>query len=67
MNIGKSIKMAKVERELNFYQLAELMGLSVAQVAALSAKPHASCKNIEKLAKAFNMKASEFIALGETK
>jgi len=67
MNIGKSIKKAKVEHEINYRQLAELVGLSVAQIAALSAKPHASCKNIERLAKAFNMKPSEFIALGETK
>jgi transcriptional regulator with XRE-family HTH domain len=67
MNIGKSIKLAKVKNEINYEQLAELIGLSRAQVAALSAKPHASCKNIERLAKAFNMKPSEFIALGETK
>ena len=67
MNIGKSLKMAMLHNDWNYILLAKLMELSESQTRALASKPHASCKNIERLAKAFNMKPSEFIALGETK
>jgi len=67
MNIGKSLKMAMLQNDCDHKILSKLMELSEPQTRALASKPHASCKNIEKLAKAFDMKASEFIALGETK
>ncbi len=65
MNLGKSIKVALAKAGMNQRQLADQMGLSHQFVTELTNKPSGSFANVKRLAKAFGMKPSEFIALGE--
>lgn len=65
MNLGKSIKVALAKAGMNQRQLADQMGLSHRFVTELANKPSGSFANVERLAKAFGMKPSEFISLGE--
>lgn len=65
MNIGKSLKIALAQRELKQPWLATKLGLTRQQVSNIANTEHASGTTIDKVAKAFNMEASEFVALGE--
>lgn len=66
MNIGKSIKVACAKREINQVELAKLSGMSEATISNLvGGKTQCKQKTLEKLAKVFEIPASEFIALGE--
>ena len=66
MNLGKSIKMALVQSEMSAIDLAKRTGLSDAQISLLSNnKRNASAKTLEKIAKAFGMRVSELIYIGE--
>lgn len=66
MHIGKSVRIALVKQGLTVKDLAERMKVGVDRVYQLRrTRISASCDAIEKLAKAFDMPVSEFIALGE--
>lgn len=65
MNVGKSIKMALVKAGKKQTWLAEQLGISSRQVNKLASKESASGETIEKMANVFDMKASDFLALGE--
>ena len=65
MNVGKSIKMALVKAGKKQTWLAEQLGISSRQVSKLASKESASGETIEKMANVFDMKASDFLALGE--
>jgi plasmid maintenance system antidote protein VapI len=65
MNIGISIKVALAKRGINQKALAEKMGTTPAAISQLAAQESCTGATIKKLADAFGMKASEFVALGE--
>ena len=65
MNIGKSIKQAILDKEMTQIELAEALGKSKSTIHHMSGQKTASGHNIQLLANFFNMKVSEFIALGE--
>lgn len=65
MNVGKSIKVALAQKCMSQAELAKRMGLTHTWVSALANKPKASTATLEALADQFDMKVSEFLALGE--
>ena len=66
MNIGKSIKIACVKKEVTQDELSRLTGISKVTISHII-NGRAKCRQdtLEKLVLAFDMSASEFIALGE--
>lgn len=65
MDVGKSIKIALVQRRMTQVQLAEKVNRSTVWINKLAAGKSADGKTISMLADAFGMKVSEFVALGE--
>jgi len=65
MNIGKSIELALVHKQMKKIELAKAMGLSANSISTLCKTPTCSGKTLDKLCTVFNMKASDFVALGE--
>lgn len=65
MNVGKSIKVALAQKCMSQAELAKRMGLTHTWVSALANKPKASTATLEALSAQFDMKVSEFLALGE--
>jgi transcriptional regulator with XRE-family HTH domain len=65
MNVGKSIKVALAQKGMSQVELSKRMGLTHTWVSALANKKKASTATIEALATQFDMKVSEFVALGE--
>jgi transcriptional regulator with XRE-family HTH domain len=65
MDIGKSIRIALAQRGKKAVWLAGELGITKQAVSQLMTKRSATGATIKKLADAFNLKASEFIALGE--
>ena len=65
MNVGKSIKVALAQKCMSQAELAKRMGLTHTWVSPLANKPKASTATLEALVAQFDMKVSEFLALGE--
>ena len=65
MNTGKSLRLLMTKRELSTEQLADDLGFSKQTISTLRRNKFISGRNIALLAKYFDMKASEFIRLGE--
>lgn len=65
MNVGKSIKVALAKKEMTQQDLAAKMAVSRPYVSQLAGKEHAGMGTVVLLACAFDMKVSEFVALGE--
>lgn len=65
MNIGKSTKICIAKNERNTAWLAEKLGVTSARVSAIMNATHHNTLTITKLAEAFGLSVSEFIALGE--
>lgn len=65
MNIGNSIKVALVKKGMKQTELAVKMGCKPLWISRLANSASASGPTIEQLATAFDMKVSEFVALGE--
>lgn len=65
MNVGKSIRVALAKKGMTHKQLAEQLGMRQTSLSQLAAQTSCTGATIEKLANAFEMKASEFVALGE--
>lgn len=65
MNIGKSIRIAMEMTELDSRALALKLGVRYSYARQLRHRADSTTKTIKKLSKAFGMKASDFIALGE--
>lgn len=65
MNAGKSLKIALAKREMNQKQLAAKMKVSTAYICRLAAKEKIGMGTVTLLSEAFDMKVSEFVALGE--
>lgn len=65
MNVGKSVKVAIAKSEKSVGWLATELGVGRVRASVIANSEKASQETIEKLASVFNMKVSEFIALGE--
>ena len=65
MDIGKSTRIALAQRDKSSSWLAELLGVTRQQISSIRKSTTANSSTIEKLAAAFELKASEFIALSE--
>ncbi len=65
MNIGKSIGIALVKQGMKKKELAAKLDIDPTGVSKLVGKESCSKSTLDALCKAFDMKASEFIALGE--
>lgn len=65
MNFGKSIKMAMLKNDMNQEALAAILGIHYSGISHMSNRESTSTKNLVRVAKAFDMKVSDFIKLGE--
>jgi plasmid maintenance system antidote protein VapI len=65
MDVGKSIRVALAQRNMNKITLAGLIGCAAPGVSQMCNRPNVRTDTLKKLAKVFGMKVSEFIALGE--
>lgn len=65
MNVGKSINICCAKSGIKKKDLALITGFTTKHITTLSNSTECSGKAIEKLSKAFDMKVSEFIAVGE--
>lgn len=65
MNVGKSIKVALAKKGQNQTQLASQMNCTQVWINRLANSRTAAMPTVESLAAAFDMKVSEFLALGE--
>ena len=65
MDIGRSTKIALAISGHNNEWLANQIGVTASQASRIKGQKSVSCPTLEGLSKAFDMKVSEFIALGE--
>lgn len=65
MNIGKSLKMALLKNDMEQSDLAEKIGIHQSNISKISCGKTITTETLSRLAVAFDMKVSEFIAIGE--
>jgi len=65
MNIKKSLNLALADADMSRVELAKILGVSKQRVYAISRQKTFMPETITAVAGAFDMKVSEFIALGE--
>ncbi len=65
MNLRKSIMIALAHHDMRQKDLAEKMSMSPAGITQLMSQTSCTAVMLERLASAFDMKVSEFVALGE--
>lgn len=65
MDIKKSIRVALATKAMNQVDLATALGMSPSAVSQMLSRESITSKNIEKIAAALGMKASELVAMGE--
>jgi|3_EtaG_2_1085321.scaffolds.fasta_scaffold61307_4 plasmid maintenance system antidote protein VapI len=65
MNIGKTVKTALLLKDKDVPWLAKKLGVTRGRADKISAASTVNSKTISRLADAFDMSESEFIALGE--
>lgn len=65
MNIGKSIQHCLINKGMQKIELAELMGISPQSLSRNINKRTCSLETLDKLCEIFELKSSEFIAVGE--
>lgn len=65
MNLKKSIKQACLNKEVTQKAIAEKLEFSPTQLQVIMRRNSASTEMLLRISKAFEMKLSEFIALGE--
>ena len=65
MNIGKSIKVALAVKGMKAKDLASTLGVTAPTVSSMCIRETASGQMLIMLARSFDMKVSEFVALGE--
>jgi plasmid maintenance system antidote protein VapI len=65
MNLRKSVKQACINADIKQKDLAEKLGMKPQQLNCTIARNSTSFAMLTRLASAFDMKVSEFIALGE--
>lgn len=65
MNIGKSLKMSLLKNDMEQADLAAKVGIHQSNISKISCGKTITTETLERIAKAFNMKVSEFVAIGE--
>lgn len=65
MNIGKSLKIALLQNDMEQSDLAEKLGIHQSNISRIANCKVITTETLGRLAKAFNMKVSDFIAIGE--
>lgn len=65
MDIGKSMRVAMAMRGLRNNQLAEKMGVTQATISVMLSRRTCTGQALIQLCEIFDMKASEFLRLGE--
>lgn len=65
MNAAKSLRIAMVKLGMNQTDLAKKAGITQSSISGLANRENWNCESLQKIAKAFGMKVSEFVALGE--
>jgi len=65
MNIAKSTRIALAQQEKDRKWLAEQLGFTHQRLSVVMSKKAPTGEMIQRLAKAFNMNESDFVALGE--
>jgi len=65
MNVGKSIKVASAQREVDTRWLSEQLHVSITRINTLKSNTHCNTKLLERIAEAFEMTVSDFVALAE--
>lgn len=65
MDVGKSLRICRAKTGMTNIDVARHLGISKQRASLIANTQHASTKTVEKLARLFNMSASEFIKLGE--
>lgn len=65
MNFRRSLKLALAQRDMTQKALAEKLGMRETSMSQLAAQTSCTGATLQKIADAFGMKVSEFVALGE--
>ena len=65
MNIGKSVRILLVKRSMKQSELAKELGISRPLMSYVCSRESCSHEMLGKLCKAFDLKSSELIAIGE--
>lgn len=65
MNFRRSLKLALAQRDMTQKALAEQLGMRETSMSQLAAQTSCTGATLQKIAEAFDMKVSEFVALGE--
>lgn len=65
MNFRKSLKLALIQNDMTQKALAAQLGIRETSMSQLAAQSSCTGATLQKIADAFGMKVSEFIALGE--
>lgn len=65
MNVGKSLKISLAMKGIKQSDLAAKVGMTTVWISRLANSEKAGMGSVEMLAKALDMKVSEFLALGE--
>jgi DNA-binding Xre family transcriptional regulator len=65
MNIGKSLKIALLQNDMEQADLANRMGIHQSNISRIACCKTITTETLERIAKAFDMKVSEFVAIGE--
>lgn len=65
MNFRRSLKLALAQRDMTQKALAEKLKMRETSMSQLAAQTSCTGATLQKIAEAFDMKVSEFVALGE--
>lgn len=65
MNVGKSIKVALAKRGMKSGDLATALGVTPSTISVMSGRETCTGHALIRLSAVFEMKVSEFVALGE--
>lgn len=65
MNFRRSLKLALAQRDMTQKALAKKLGIRETSMSQLAAQTSCTGATLQKISEAFDMKVSEFVALGE--
>lgn len=65
MHTGRSLKVALAQRDQTIGWMADQMGVSRQRISKIANSDTATPRTIRRMSEIFNLKCSEFIALGE--
>jgi len=65
MNIGKSLKISLLKNNMEQSDLAQKLGIHQSNISRIANCKTITTETLERIAGAFNMKVSEFVAIGE--